>query len=73
MGSAVSTFLLPVVVSAYGIRTALGACVAVLTLGAVICQRWAPETAGLRLGDLDEVGHEDRVPGDRLLNDIAGE
>ena len=30
------------------LRTALGACVAVLTSGAVICQRWAPQTAGLR-------------------------
>jgi MFS transporter, putative metabolite transport protein len=54
-GSAVSTFLLPVIVAAYGVRTALGACVAVLTIGAVICQRWAPETRYARLGALDQM------------------
>ena len=54
IGSAVSTFLLPVVVAAYGIRTALGACVAVLAIGTAICQRWAPETGQLRLAELDE-------------------
>jgi len=48
-GSAVGTFLLPVIVAAYGVRTALGACVAVLAIGAVICLRWAPETAHVRL------------------------
>jgi MFS transporter, putative metabolite transport protein len=50
IGSAVSTFLLPIVVAAYGARTALGTCVTVLAIGAVICQRWAPETKNLRLG-----------------------
>ena len=49
-GSAASTFLLPVVVADYGIRVTLGACVAVLVAGAVICQLWAPETRNLRLG-----------------------
>jgi MFS transporter, putative metabolite transport protein len=58
IGSAVSTFLLPVIVSAYGIRTALGACVGVLALGALLCQRWAPETKNIQLGALDEVAHE---------------
>ncbi|MGH8202635.1 MAG: MFS transporter [Steroidobacteraceae bacterium] len=54
IGSAVSTFLLPVVVATYGIHAALGACVAVLVLGTAICQRWAPETGQLRLTELDE-------------------
>jgi putative MFS transporter len=54
IGSAVSTFLLPVVVATYGIRSALGACVAVLAIGTVICHRWAPETGQLRLAELDE-------------------
>ena len=54
IGSAISTFLLPIIVAAYGIRTALGACVAVLAVGALICQRWAPETKGLRLELLDQ-------------------
>jgi MFS transporter, putative metabolite transport protein len=54
IGSAISTFLLPIVVASYGVRTALGACVAVLAIGALVCQRWAPETKQLRLGSLDE-------------------
>jgi MFS transporter, putative metabolite transport protein len=54
IGSAVSTFLLPVVVATYGIRTALAACVAVLAIGTAICQRWAPETGQLRLAELEQ-------------------
>ncbi len=54
IGSAVSTFLLPVVVAAYGVRSALGACVAVLGVGAVVCQRWAPETKHVRLDMFDQ-------------------
>jgi putative MFS transporter len=54
IGSAASTFLLPVVVAAYGVRSALGACVAVLAFGALICQRWAPETKHVSLGILDQ-------------------
>ena len=54
VGSAVSTFLLPVVVAGYGVRTALAACVAVLAIGAAVCQRWAPETKQLRLGAFDQ-------------------
>ncbi len=54
IGSAVSTFLLPVVVASYGIHAALGACVAVLAIGTAICQRWAPETGQLRLAELDQ-------------------
>jgi putative MFS transporter len=55
IGSAVSTFLLPVVVANLGVRAALAACVAVLAAGAVICQVWAPETRDLRLENLDQV------------------
>ncbi len=49
VGSAVSTFLLPVLVGAFGIHVALGACVAVLALGGGICYWLAPETRGLGL------------------------
>ncbi len=52
-GSAISTFLLPVVVARYGVHAALGACVAVLALGAAICRQWAPETRNIPLGMLD--------------------
>jgi putative MFS transporter len=54
IGSAFSTFLLPVIVASYGIHTALAACVAVLVAGAVICQLWAPETQNVRLENLDQ-------------------
>jgi len=53
IGSAASTFLLPVVVSRYGVHVALGACVAVLAFGGVVCHAWAPET---RHCQLDTVG-----------------
>ncbi len=53
IGSAASTFVLPVLVAAYGVRTALGACVAVLAVGAGVCYRWAPETRRLSLEALD--------------------
>jgi MFS transporter, putative metabolite transport protein len=52
-GSAFSTFLLPIIVESYGVRTALNACVAVLALGALVCQRWAPETRNVALTTLD--------------------
>lgn len=53
VGSAISTFLLPVVVGRYGVHVALGACVAVLAFGGLVCHLWAPETRHCRL---DTVG-----------------
>ncbi len=44
IGSAVSTFLLPVVVHDFGVRVALGVCVLVLLAGGSVCYAWAPET-----------------------------
>lgn len=44
IGSASSTFLLPVIVEQYGVYVALGACMAVCLVAAVVCQLWAPET-----------------------------
>jgi putative MFS transporter len=49
IGSAASTFLLPVIVATFGVRTALAACVAVLAFGAAVCFAWAPETRHARL------------------------
>ena len=49
VGSAVSTFLLPLVVAGLGVRVALGGCVAVLACGALVCHAWAPETKSVRL------------------------
>ena len=34
--------------------TALEACAAVLVIGAILCQMWAPETRDLRLENLDQ-------------------
>ena len=52
VGSAVSTFLLPVVVGGWGIHVALGACVAVLALGGLVCFLLAPETRGQDLANV---------------------
>nr|WP_269208027.1 MFS transporter [Sphingobium sp. JAI105] len=49
LGSAFSTFVLPVVVEDHGIAYALTACVGVLIFGAVVCQLWAPETRNAEL------------------------
>ena len=46
VGSAVSTFLLPVVVNSFGVQVALGACAIVLAGGAVFLHAYAPETRG---------------------------
>jgi putative MFS transporter len=53
IASAAGTFVLPVVVHAYGVRAALGACVAVLAIGGVCCYVWAPETRNVALEGLD--------------------
>lgn len=44
VGSAASTFLLPLVVAGAGINVALFACVGVLLIGGIVCALWAPET-----------------------------
>ncbi|MFD0653320.1 MFS transporter [Streptomyces malaysiensis] len=50
IGASISTFLLPVVVESFGIRTAMTGLVLVLAAGALACYRYAPETSGLKLG-----------------------
>ncbi|MFE3828505.1 MFS transporter [Streptomyces sp. NPDC059092] len=51
MGSAVTTFLMPVVVGTYGIATALGSCMVLLIIGGAIGLLWGPETAKQALGE----------------------
>lgn len=51
LGSAVGTYLLPIVLNDYGVRTALGACAAILLAGAGVCHAWAPETRNRPLDD----------------------
>jgi putative MFS transporter len=48
VGAAASTFLLPLVETQFGVRAALTGCVAVLLLGGLGCQLWAPETREFR-------------------------
>jgi putative MFS transporter len=50
LGSAVTTFLMPIVVGAYGVGTALGGCMALLIFGGVAGFVWGPETANRPLG-----------------------
>lgn len=54
IGSAASTFLLPIVVAQYNVNVALIACVVVLTIGGLICWAWAPETGTEALGEVAE-------------------
>ena len=49
IGSAIGTFLLPILVAEIGVRSALAICVAVLALGATVGYLWAPETRGSQL------------------------
>jgi putative MFS transporter len=51
VGSAFSTFMLPVCVDSLGIRATLGICVGVLLTGAVTCHIFAPETQGQSIED----------------------
>ncbi len=53
LGSAASTFLLPVIMADFGVHAALGACVATLAIGCLACLIWAPETRGARLDVLE--------------------
>jgi MFS transporter, putative metabolite transport protein len=49
IGSASSTFLLPIVVQEYGVYVALSLCMAVCIVAALFCAAWAPETLLKRL------------------------
>ncbi|MBU8817421.1 MFS transporter [Mycolicibacterium goodii] len=53
IGSAASTFLLPVVVAQYNVNAALIGCVVVLAIGGFACWAWAPETRNESLNDVD--------------------
>ena len=68
IGSASSTFLLPLVLAGFGINTALFSCVAVLLIGGIVCWLWAPETRRESLVTLDRAANtihavEEEVPG----------
>lgn len=52
IGSACSTFLLPLCLKAMGVRPTLGLCVGVLLAGGIVCQMFAPETQGHSIEDV---------------------
>ncbi|MFC9497603.1 hypothetical protein [Streptomyces sp. NPDC056982] len=54
IGASISTFLLPVVTEAFGIRTAMTVLVLVLATGALACYRYAPETSRSALGGVGD-------------------
>lgn len=68
VGSAAGTFLLPLIVSAHGVRAALAACVGVLAVRALVCYCWAPETRHLALSELDRL-----VPSENVVSCLTGE
>ncbi|MNZ60018.1 Inner membrane metabolite transport protein YgcS [compost metagenome] len=49
LGSAISTFLLPVSVAGIGVSPTMGILAGVLAFGALISWAWAPETKSLTL------------------------
>ncbi|NHO32640.1 MFS transporter [Acetobacter fallax] len=55
LGAALGTFLLPLGVSHYGVRTTLFAACTILAAGAFISWRWAPETSGLSLSEASHI------------------
>lgn len=52
IGSAVSTFWLPILVTDVGIRVVFAGCVGVLALGGWVCTVFAPETKNVQLNEL---------------------
>ena len=52
IGSAVSTFWLPILVTDAGIRAVLAGCAGVLALGGWVCMAFAPETKNIQLNEL---------------------
>lgn len=52
LGSAASTFVLPLIVAAFDVRWALGLCMVATAFGAVLCFAWAPETRNTRLDEI---------------------
>jgi putative MFS transporter len=57
LGSAASTFLLPVSVATLGLNATMGALAGVLLFGAAISFLWAPETKGVALSEAGQCGN----------------
>jgi putative MFS transporter len=68
IGAAVGTFLLPTGLNTLGVGPSMLVGAACCVAGALICQRWAPETAGRRLVETSRA--EGRRP-DRTASEAA--
>ncbi|SEC01949.1 MFS transporter, putative metabolite transport protein [Pseudomonas saponiphila] len=64
LGSAISTFLLPVSVAGIGLSPTMGILAGILALGALISWAWAPETKSLTLSQACSVGTADSIRSD---------
>lgn len=62
LGSAISTFLLPISVAGIGLSPTMGVLAAILALGALISWAWAPETKALTLSQACTVKEGDVAP-----------
>jgi len=62
LGSAISTFLLPISVAGIGLSPTMGVLAAILALGALISWAWAPETKALTLSQACTVKEGDAAP-----------
>ncbi|PUA43269.1 MFS transporter [Pseudomonas protegens] len=61
LGSAISTFLLPVSVAGIGLSPTMGILAGILALGALISWAWAPETKSLTLNQACSVSAADSI------------
>ncbi|MGH8435797.1 MAG: MFS transporter [Pseudomonas sp.] len=59
LGSAMSTFLLPVSVAGIGLNPTMAVLAGILVFGALISWAWAPETKALSLSDASKAGSPD--------------
>ncbi len=62
IGSAVGTFLLPVVLDGYGVGVSMIAMTLVLVLGVIISVAWAPETKALALNEASNPRNDGAQP-----------
>ncbi|MFP3514727.1 MFS transporter [Pseudomonas sp. SIMBA_077] len=71
LGSAVSTFLLPVSVVSLGMSPTIGILAAILAFGALISWAWAPETKSLTLSQACKAQSPDGVSGTAPVKAVA--
>ncbi|SDU94689.1 MFS transporter [Pseudomonas mucidolens] len=71
LGSAVSTFLLPISVAGIGLSPTMGILAAILALGALLSWAWAPETKSLTLSQACKVQSPVKASAEVAVNNPA--